>query len=180
MDNIGGRIRDLRQEKKLTINDLAKQSGISGAYISKVERGLTIPSLDSLRKICQAMEVPTFHLLIEEPEEDAVLKLSQRKNLVFEDLGLKYSIIAHGKEKSMNVNIVHLAVNGRSSDEPLSHKGEECINVIQGKIQLELNGKILYLEKDDSIYFDSAIPHRIINLGSEEAIFNHVVSPPQW
>ena len=60
---ISDRIRDLRDEKKLSQADIEKRTGLLRSYLSRVENGHTIPSLETLEKLASALEVPLYLLL---------------------------------------------------------------------------------------------------------------------
>ena len=67
---IGDRLRDMREQKKLSQGDIEKRTGLLRCYISRVENGHTIPSLDTLAKIAGAMEVPLAQFFSESPHEN--------------------------------------------------------------------------------------------------------------
>ena len=62
---IGDRLREMREEKKLSQGDIEKRTGLLRCYISRVENGHTVPSLDTLSKIAGAMELPLSHFFAE-------------------------------------------------------------------------------------------------------------------
>lgn len=70
--HIGQAIRAARLEKDLTQSALAQRSGISNAYLSQIEAGKQEPSLDTLEKICQALDVPAYVLLFKAVEETEI------------------------------------------------------------------------------------------------------------
>ena len=68
---IGDRLRDMREEKKLSQGDIEKRTGLLRCYISRVENGHTVPAIETLEKMARALEVPLYHLFYEgeEPPE---------------------------------------------------------------------------------------------------------------
>ena len=62
---IGDRIRAIREAKKLSQGDIEKRSGLLRAYISRVENGHTVPSVETLEKLARAVEVPLYQLFYE-------------------------------------------------------------------------------------------------------------------
>ncbi len=62
---LGDRIRAIREAKKLSQGDIEKRSGLKGSYISRVENGHTVPSLETLEKLARALEVPLYQLFYE-------------------------------------------------------------------------------------------------------------------
>jgi transcriptional regulator with XRE-family HTH domain len=77
---IGERLRAWREYKELSQNDLEKRLGLTRYYISRVENGITIPTLETLERFARALEVPVFHLVYEEedPYPPPILPVSRR------------------------------------------------------------------------------------------------------
>ncbi|HTV53656.1 MAG TPA: helix-turn-helix transcriptional regulator [Terriglobia bacterium] len=78
---IGERIRKLREQKSLSQGDIEKSSGLLRCYISRVEHGHTIPSLDTLERFAAALDVPLYRLFFSGDEPPALPNLSHRKSL---------------------------------------------------------------------------------------------------
>ncbi len=60
---IGERLRELREEKKLSQGDIEKRTGLLRCYISRVENGHTVPAVETLEKMARALELPLYHLM---------------------------------------------------------------------------------------------------------------------
>jgi len=65
---IGDRLREMREEKKLSQGDIEKRTGLVRPYISRVENGHTVPALQTLEKMARALEVPLYQLFYEGEE----------------------------------------------------------------------------------------------------------------
>jgi transcriptional regulator with XRE-family HTH domain len=65
---IADRLRRLREAKRLSQGDIEKRTGLLRCYISRVENGHTVPAIETLEKICRALEVPMYHLFYEGEE----------------------------------------------------------------------------------------------------------------
>jgi len=83
---IGRRLRNLREEKNLSQGDIEKRAGLLRCYISRVENGHTIPSLETLERLAAALEVPLYQLFYEGEEPPPLPNLSARQTT--EDLAL--------------------------------------------------------------------------------------------
>ena len=70
--DIGHRLRSLREEKKLSQGDIEKRTGLLRCYISRVENGHTVPSVETLEKIARALEMPLYQLIYEGQEPPAI------------------------------------------------------------------------------------------------------------
>jgi len=73
---LGKRIRQLREERKLSQEAIEKQTGLLRSYISRVENGYTVPSLETLERLAAALEVPLYQLFHEDEESPALPKPS--------------------------------------------------------------------------------------------------------
>ncbi len=78
---IGERIRQLREQKGFSQGDVEKASGLLRCYISRVEHGHTVPSLDTLERFAAALDVPLYKLFYSGEQPPALPNLSQRKTL---------------------------------------------------------------------------------------------------
>jgi len=77
---IGDRLRDLREEKKLSQGDIEKRTGLLRCYISRVENGHTIPAIETLEKMARALEVPLYQFFYEGEEPPQVPTLFKQKS----------------------------------------------------------------------------------------------------
>ncbi len=77
---IGDRLRELREEKKLSQGDVEKRTGLLRCYISRVENGHTVPAVETLEKLARALEVPLYQLFYDGEEPPKLPNLPRRKS----------------------------------------------------------------------------------------------------
>ncbi len=77
---IGDRLREMREEKKLSQGDIEKRTGLLRCYISRVENGHTVPAIETLEKMARALECPLYHLFYEGEEPPKLPNLLKRKS----------------------------------------------------------------------------------------------------
>ena len=77
---IGDRLRDMREEKKLSQGDIEKRTGLLRCYISRVENGHTVPAIETLEKMARALEVPLYQLFYEGEEPPKLPNLLKRSS----------------------------------------------------------------------------------------------------
>jgi len=77
---IGDRLRDMREEKKLSQGDIEKRTGLLRCYISRVENGHTVPAIETLEKLARALEAPLYQLFYEGEEPPKLPNLPKRKS----------------------------------------------------------------------------------------------------
>ncbi len=75
---IADRLRRLREAKSLSQGDIEKRTGLLRCYISRVENGHTVPAIETLEKICRALEVPMYQLFYGEEESPVAVSSSNR------------------------------------------------------------------------------------------------------
>ncbi len=77
---IGDRLREMREEKKLSQGDIEKRTGLLRCYISRVENGHTVPAIETLEKLARALEVPLYQLFYDGEEPPKLPNLLRRKS----------------------------------------------------------------------------------------------------
>ncbi|SJZ69283.1 helix-turn-helix domain-containing protein [Selenihalanaerobacter shriftii] len=175
---IGKKIRDIRKKKGLSLKDLAEKTEFSSSYISQLERDLIDPSINSLRKIADALGVRSFQLLMTEHDTGSVVSKEERDIASFPHNNLIYEIMFLDPTKKMGIMYGKLKSGKANADELLPHKGEEAIIVDKGELCIEHPDQDYYLKEGDSIYYDSTVPHRLVNKGNEECCFYVSIVPP--
>ena len=77
---IGDRLREMREEKKLSQGDIEKRTGLLRCYISRVENGHTVPAIETLEKMARALEVPMYQLFYDGEKPPVLPNLPKRKS----------------------------------------------------------------------------------------------------
>ena len=93
---IGDRLRELREEKKLSQGDIEKRTGLLRCYISRVENGHTVPAVETLEKFARALEIPMYQLFYDGEEPPKLPSLLKRKadSKLFGDSGKDARMLA--------------------------------------------------------------------------------------
>lgn len=176
MENLPHRLRALRRQHRLSLEQLAQRSGLTKSYLSKVERGISEPSISTVLKLAQAYDVGVARLVgdVEDGQDESisVVRHNEREKLVRhgESAGYNYEAIAGARlVKAMDPFIVHPP--RPSQERPVSqpHAGEEFMFVLKGSVNIEIGDQVFDLNQGDSIYFDSELPHRTYTTSDEDA-----------
>jgi transcriptional regulator with XRE-family HTH domain len=77
---VGERLRELREEKKLSQGDIEKKTGLLRCYVSRVENGHTVPAVETLEKFARALEIPMYQLFYDGEEPPQLPNLPKRKS----------------------------------------------------------------------------------------------------
>lgn len=178
---IGAKIRLLRQNKGLTLTELARRTQTTAGYLSQLERDITDPSLSTLRKIAAVLDTPLFSLL-DEQEEQTIIHADKRHKVSFSDSNVIYELLspqASGTENppEMLVMTYQLSPSCWSSSERISHNAAECIYVQEGTLEVLVGEQTYILHEGDSIYIKENAPHNIYNPGPENATGISAMSP---
>jgi transcriptional regulator with XRE-family HTH domain len=177
---LGEKIRQKRLESSLSLKELAEKTGLTPGFLSQVERELAEPSITSLRKIAEALNVPIFYFLMDETEKNPVVRKNQRQILKFPDSHLIFELLSPDLNRKIEMMMARLEPGATTCDEPLTHYGEEVILVIQGEMKIQVGDEIYFLEEGDSIYYFSSVPHKIWSIGKTDLVFVSAITPPAF
>jgi transcriptional regulator with XRE-family HTH domain len=181
--DLGLRLRWFRKEKKLTLKDLSRLSDYSINYISQVERGLNSPTVETLIKIANALDVSLVDLFSNNGPNSLpkVIRKSNRKSFAVDISGCNYEMIASTECKEfMDAFLIKLDPGASTANSPHKVEGKEFLFVIKGQLELNINGSSLELFQGDSICINSGEPHRLANSGRDLLEVISVSTPPRF
>jgi len=177
---LGEKIRELRQSKSINIEKLSDMTKLSTGLISQIERDLVGPSVASLWKIAQALEVPIGYFFDEQPKNNPIVRKNARKKIMLPKSNITYELLCPDMKGKLEVLLIEIQPGECNTDELVGHEGEECGFVISGKLKIKCGEEEYILEEGDSIYFDSTIPHRYVNIGDKTCISIWSMTPPSF
>jgi len=175
---LGRRIRERRQELGLSLRDLAARVGLTASFLSQIERDLACPSIESLRKISLALEVPIFSFLVEPGDKCPIVRQDRRVRLNLPDSSLAYQLLTPGLNRKMEAFLAEREPGQETLTVPSRQQTEEFIYVLQGQLEIQLNEDVYSLEPGDSVYFEGAALRRLASRGDETLRFISVITPP--
>ncbi|MBP1723348.1 MAG: transcriptional regulator [Deltaproteobacteria bacterium] len=166
---VGEKIRELREKKGLSLQDMATRTGYSSALLSQVENHFISPPLGGLIKIAKALEIKVGTFFGDEPRESyAIVRRDERKHISRfaskEGVSYGYSYESLGfdkKDRQMEPFLVSLEPATVKSEKLSSHDGEEFIFILEGEMEAILGDHKDVLYPGDCIYYDSNIPHKV-------------------
>ncbi|HKR64710.1 MAG TPA: XRE family transcriptional regulator [Thermoanaerobaculia bacterium] len=177
---LGARIRELRQQRRLTLEELAEQSSVSRAMLSKLERGEKNPTLVVAAKIASALRVSlTAFLGVEEARKTVVIVPKDRR-MTFRDpeTGFERQLLSPTFESRTIEFVRHVIPPGaRSGELPPYRKGtEKHLVVEQGKLTVTIGDDEYRLSAGDALYFEADTPHQFANGGRGTCSYYLVIS----
>ena len=168
-------IKRIRQEKNLSLGDLAKLSDVSKSMLAQIERGEGNPTLSTLWKIANGMQV-SFNTLIAQPKLPyKVTKLAEIEPILDMNGGLKnYSLFS---DIENNFSVYQIEVGKKISwiSEAHLHGTAEFVIVIQGTLEIKLEEKTFILKKGENLWFKADVPHSYCNLDEGTTIFHNIL-----
>ena len=178
-EQIGAKIRNLRNQNGLTQEELADRTELTKGFISQMERGLTAPSVSTLLDIAECLGTNLsdfFHeeneLQIVYPKEDYFEKEDEHKNSIT-------WLIATAQSRSMEPILVQLQP-GQSMPEDKPHEGEEFGYVLDGEIRLHYGEDVYTVRKGDSFIFPANRKHKISSACKKVSSILWISSPPSF
>jgi len=177
---IGEGIRRERLRRGLTLAQLATQVNLTVSALSQIERGASDPSLNSLRRIAQAFDVPMFQFLVGTTTRDIVVRHDKRIRLTFPNRELEYRLVSADTSGEVEGLSLTLPPGSTTSRHATPHASEECSVVIKGRIIAEVAGQLYELSAGDSIKIHRELPHKFTNQGNADAELLVIISPPTF
>ncbi|WP_207956096.1 helix-turn-helix domain-containing protein [Rubrobacter marinus] len=170
LSRIGARLRALRKERGWTLEDLAERTGLSRAYLSRLEAGERQPSLSALSEVAHAYGISFSSLFVPEPEAQNGVIFRGRDARMQRGQGLLYGRLSTS-DWAFNLQPMRVVVPAERGEarEPYRHEGEQWLYVLSGKLCLELSGEEFVLEPGDAAHFDADQPHRLSALDGRDA-----------
>lgn len=161
---IGREVREFRRKLDMTVAELARLAGLSAGMLSKIENGMTSPSLATLQSLSRALHVPVtaFFRRYEEERDATFVKAGQ--GLTIERRGTRaghqYQLLGHSMRKSIAVEPYMITLSERSDVFPLfQHAGVEFLYMLEGEVGYRHGDKTYLLQPGDSLFFDAEVPH---------------------
>jgi len=155
---IGQRLRHARENTQLSLQELSTRTGLSKGFLSKVERNETTPSIPSLISIAEAVGI-SMEELFRKPETTLV-RASDRPTVTLPDKFVVDTLLTSITEKRVAVIETVASNNGSGGDQLYSIPSDcEVCYVIQGQIEINLDGDLYSLSAGDSLTFNAKIPH---------------------
>lgn len=180
---LGMRVKARRLERALSLNQLAELSGLSVGMLSQIERGLSSPSLRSLRLVAVALGVPISWFFTEPEQAERresphVVRRTGRRLLKLTPTGVMKELLSSASPELFEMYELLLQPGGSSGADFYSHLGEKAGLVLSGTLRLWLDGEEHRLEEGDSFHFPSTVPHQFDNPGRAPARILWVMAPP--
>ncbi|CAM5575450.1 Cupin domain-containing protein OS=Stutzerimonas stutzeri OX=316 GN=CXK95_14135 PE=4 SV=1 [Stutzerimonas stutzeri] len=164
--DVGVRLQTIRKLKGLSQRELAKRAGVTNSTISMIEKNSVSPSISSLKKVLGGIPMSLVEFFSPDFEQDSdtqvVYKASELIDISDGAVSMKLVGKAHPSRAIAFLDETYPPGADTGLD-MLAHQGEETGMLVEGRLELTVNGQTYVLETGDSYYFESSKPHRFRN-----------------
>lgn len=178
---IGGNLKRLRAARGMSLDALARVSGVSRAMLSQIELGRSTPTIKLVWKVARALDLPFSALIAgnKAPDSTSVLRADKARRLTSHD-GRFSSRALFPMDRPRRVEFYELRMAPRGVEEAEAHSPGTVENLVvqRGSVTIELEGATHALDAGDAIQFQADVPHTYRNTGSGEAVMYLVMNYP--
>lgn len=158
---IGEKLRLRRKVRRLSLQSVAAASGISIGQLSQIERGISAPSLRSLRQICQALDMPMGWLFdgaggAREGDGGMIVRAAERRAIALGSDSMVKELLTPDACTQIQMMRILIRPGGASGEAPYTTRGgARCATVLQGTLGIEVDGRSHLLEAGDTFAFEA-------------------------
>jgi transcriptional regulator with XRE-family HTH domain len=202
--DLGARIRKERQKRQLTLEEFSKQTGLSKSFLSQVERGLTEPSITSLKKIAKQFGYSVVNLfqngnhmnssweynngarqaperVSQYIERSEVVRADKRKRFALPNSKVIYDLLTPDMNRQLEVMYMQVSAGEDSGEEPMSDPpGEKMCIVLNGSLEVAVGDEIHRLDAGDSLYYPANTDHSWRALEGDTIEVIWILTPPSF
>lgn len=180
--NIGKKIQGFRSARNLSVRELSSMSGITASMLSQIERDLVNPSINTLKSISKALEVPIFFFFKDDTDtKDLIVRKDKRKTIGFPDQKeVTYDLLTPDVNGSIEFCMMYIPYNSDSVEVAQSHNGEEVAYVMEGIVDIVMDRSRYTLVEGDSIRIPALSEHKWENHNQEMVKVIFAITPPSF
>ncbi|MBU2490340.1 MAG: XRE family transcriptional regulator [Proteobacteria bacterium] len=172
---IGEKIRSIREDRGVTLEQLANDTGVSVATLQKIEAGEMVPPVGTLLSVSRSLEVESSQFL----EKPTATKASRARAYKDRTGNYAYETLSPGAQhKHLKAFKVTIDPNREHEGVGYSHQGEEFVYVLAGSVDITVGEQVNHLEKGESLHFNSGVAHNLKNSSAKKAELLVVIYTP--
>ncbi len=182
MLKMGGILKKARHEMGMTLEDLSSKCGYSKALISRIENDSVSPSISSLTKISQALNLKLYDIFAGvEVEDPLILRKDEREQFWVPNGRYEMEFLTTGSSTKLMQPLMISLENGAEAPAGfISHKGEKFLFVLKGTVEVVVEEEKRVLKSGDTIHFRSTAPSRLANIGKTKSVSIAIMYPPYY
>lgn len=169
-------MKHLREQNKLSMDELAKLSGVSKSMLAQIERGAGNPTVSTLWKLANGMKIPFEALTVQPKTSYEIVKTSEIQPFFKDGDRVKvYSLFPDNENRRFSVYYLELEPGSYWQSEPHLRGTKELITVFGGVIEIEVDDKVFTISKEESIRFRGDCSHSYRNTSREMVILHMIL-----
>ena len=173
----GAKMKQLRQLRKISFEQLANKTGFSQRYLKEIEEGTIIPPVSAVIQIAKALAIDSGSFLSAEEKEASEKR--RKESFYKRTQAYSYKTLSLDAEtKHMKAFLVTIDPRQDHKMVEYKHEGEEFLYVLKGHIEVMVGENQNLLKKGQTLHFDSGIVHKLRNLSDEAAKLLVVIYTP--
>lgn len=176
--DLGKKIKQMRNRKSLTQEELADRCELTKGYISQLENNLNSPSIATLTDILSALGSNLSEFFREEAEDKVVF--TKEEFFEKDSDGVRFKWLIPNAQKNMMEPVTVELEEGATTVEDVPHEGEEFGYILEGRVAVVLGAQHYICKKGEAFYYSAGKPHRIQNKGKGKARFLWISTPPNF
>lgn len=176
---IAENLKRLREERKLSLDNVAKLSGVSKSMLGQIERGEVNPTVSIIWKISNGLKI-SFTQLMSRPETDIELVVKSEIQPLIEDNGRfrNFPVFPFDSTRRFEMYKLEVDEGGYQRAEPHPQGTQEFITVFSGEITISINNDKFVVSTGNSIRFKSDSPHTYHNTGNQTCTLSMIIYYP--
>ena len=173
-------LKRLRADKKLSLDNVAKLSGVSKSMLGQIERGEVNPTVSTLWKIANGLKI-SFTQLMSRPESDIEIVDKSQIQPLIEDNGKVRNFPIFPFDSARRFEMYTLELDGGSylKAEAHPHGTQEFVTVFSGEVTINVNGENFVVTTGNSMRFKADSPHTYKNSGDAICTLSMVIYYPE-
>lgn len=176
---IGERLKEIRKSRHLTLDDVAKLTGVSKPMIGQIERGQSSPTINILWKISTGLRIPLSFFCKQQDAEYMVAGLEDTDMIMEENGGMRaYPLFSFDPMRNVEIFYIEFDAGIRHDSAPHEEGVEEYLFLVQGALTMVIGGGEVFLQEKQSIRFRADIPHAYHNVSKKTCIAYNMIFYP--
>jgi len=175
--SFGAKMKQLRQVRKISFEQLANKTGFSQRYLKEIEEGVAIPPVSAVIQIAKALAIDAGSFLSAEEREASAKR--RKESFYKRTQAYSYKTLTPDAEtKHMKAFLVTIDPKQDHRMVEYKHEGEEFLYVLRGRVEVMVGENQNLLKKGETLHFNSGIAHKLRNVSDEEAKLLVVIYTP--
>jgi quercetin dioxygenase-like cupin family protein len=175
--SFGAKMKQLRELRKISYEQLANKTGFSQRYLKEIEEGMAIPPVSAVIQIAKALAIDAGSFLSAEEQEASVKR--RKESFYKRTQAYSYKTLTPDAEtKHMKAFLVTIDPKQDHRMVDYKHEGEEFLYVLKGHVEVMVGESQNLLKKGGTLHFNSGIAHKLRNVSNEKAKLLVVIFTP--